>query len=131
MDAARHEVMAPVAQHADELGCQGVIEKRQHHVAIGGVAHGDGAFIDVLPGAHAQGRDVGENRRAVHGELRAFRKWHEFAQVQFESKQRATFELTLTPWLAQVGAVSHTPTPSARKAPVMERASRPFWPAAR
>jgi len=52
--------MKSISQDAHEFRCKGGIEKLQHHFAVGRIAGGDGAVIDVLAGALAQGSDVGE-----------------------------------------------------------------------
>ena len=62
--------MALVAQHADELRRQRLVEDLDHGLAVGLVARRDGALLDVLAGPLAQGLDVGEKRLVAHGVLR-------------------------------------------------------------
>jgi hypothetical protein len=67
VNAPRHEVVAPVAQDAHELRRQRIVQQLEHDLAVRGIAGGDRAFIDVLPGALAQRRDVGKKRILRHG----------------------------------------------------------------
>src|SRR3954468_10987806 len=62
VDALRHEVMALVAQRADDLGGERLVQELQHHAAVGVVAGSHRPFGDVLPGTPAQRLDVGEER---------------------------------------------------------------------
>ena len=72
MDALRHEVVAPVAQHADQLGGERVVELLEHRLAVGAVAGGHRALVEVLAGALAQGLNVGQKAGLVHGNLGDF-----------------------------------------------------------
>src|SRR6267143_1305856 len=54
MDAFRHEVMALVAQRADDLGGERLVQELQHHAAVGVIAGSHRPLGDVLPGALAQ-----------------------------------------------------------------------------
>ena len=56
MNAARHEVVTPVAQHAHELGRERVVEQLEHDAAVGGIARRHRALVDVLARALAQRR---------------------------------------------------------------------------
>ena len=58
VDAARHEVVAPVTQHANDLGRQRIVEQLHHGVPVGCVALGYRAFFDVLARALAELLDV-------------------------------------------------------------------------
>src|SRR4030095_6729162 len=66
MNTTRHEVMAPIAQYAHEFSRQGVVQKLENGFAVRRIARGHGAVINVLPGALAQGRDVGNCGRFRH-----------------------------------------------------------------
>jgi hypothetical protein len=48
MNALRHEVVTLVAQRADKLGGERVVEQLQHDFAIRGVARCDGPLVHVL-----------------------------------------------------------------------------------
>ncbi|MCY1540815.1 hypothetical protein D9M68_764760 [compost metagenome] len=63
----RHEVVAAIAQHADDFRGQRVVEQLQHRLAVRRIARGHGTLVDVLAGALAQGLDVGEERLVGHG----------------------------------------------------------------
>jgi hypothetical protein len=56
--AVGHEVVALVAQHADQFGRQRFIEQTQHFFAVGAVAFGHCAVFDMLPSALAQGLNI-------------------------------------------------------------------------
>src|SRR5579864_1536022 len=62
VNAGSHEIVALVAQHADDLGSECFIQQLDHDLAVGCVAGCHGAFLDVLPRALAQGRDIGQRR---------------------------------------------------------------------
>ena len=62
VDALRHEVVALVAQHADDLGRERLVEQPHHRLAVGAVAGRHRALLDVLAGAAAQFLDVGQER---------------------------------------------------------------------
>src|SRR5688572_1205358 len=62
VDALRHEVMALVAQRADDLGRERLVEELEDHAAVGVVPGSHRALRDVLPGPPAQRLDVGEER---------------------------------------------------------------------
>src|SRR6185295_11623954 len=62
VDALRHEVVALVTEHADDLRCKRLVQQPQHHPAVGVVPGSHRALRDVLPGPLAQGLDVGEER---------------------------------------------------------------------
>src|SRR3989442_638885 len=64
MDALRHEVMALVAQRADDLGGERFVQELQHHAAVGVIPGSHRPLGDVLAGALAQRLDVGEKRSA-------------------------------------------------------------------
>ena len=67
VDALGHEVVALVAQHAHQLGGEGLVEQADDGVAVGLVGLGHGAVLDVLSGPLAQRLDV---RQEVLGHLR-------------------------------------------------------------
>src|SRR6266849_3390579 len=50
MDAFRHEVVALVAQDADDLGGERFVQELHDDVAVGVVPGSNRAFRDVLPG---------------------------------------------------------------------------------
>ncbi len=50
----RHVVVTLVAQVADQLGGQRLVQQVDHHLAVGGIALGDRAVLDVLTGPLAQ-----------------------------------------------------------------------------
>lgn len=58
LKAGGHEVVALVAQEADQLGGERFVEQAQDGLAIGRIAFGDRAFLDVLAGTVAKGLDV-------------------------------------------------------------------------
>src|SRR4029079_6019274 len=60
MDALRHVVMELVAQRADDLGGERLVEELQHHAAVGVVTGSHRPLGDVLPGTPTQRLDVGE-----------------------------------------------------------------------
>src|SRR5438128_2471916 len=60
MNASRHEVMALVAQHANELGRQRGIEDRDRRFGVAAIAFGHGAAGNVSPRALAQRLDDGQ-----------------------------------------------------------------------
>ena len=65
-DAVDGVVMPLVAQNADDLGRQHLVQHLDHLLAVGGVARGDGAIGDVLPGALLNLLHIGNER--LHGE---------------------------------------------------------------
>src|SRR5438093_8739070 len=60
MNASRHEVMALVAQHANDLGRQRGIEDLDRRFGVAAVAFGYGAAGDMLPRPLAQRLDVSQ-----------------------------------------------------------------------
>src|SRR6476646_5072969 len=48
VDAGSHVVMSLVAQHADNLSSQGLVEYADHSLAVRPVAFSDGAILDML-----------------------------------------------------------------------------------
>src|SRR2546429_2357613 len=60
MNASRHEVMALVAQHANDLGRQRGVEDLDRRFGVAAVAIGHSAAGDVLPRPLAQRLDVGQ-----------------------------------------------------------------------
>src|SRR5581483_2691174 len=58
VDALRREVMALVAQRADDLRGERFVQELQHHAAVGVIAGSHRPLGDVLPGALAQRLDV-------------------------------------------------------------------------
>ena len=65
VDAARHEVVVPVAQHAHELGGERLVQHLDHLLAVGTVVLGDRALLDVAARLLAQGLHVGEGRAGL------------------------------------------------------------------
>ncbi len=68
-DALGAIVVALVAQGADNLGGQGLVENLYHIIPIGLVALGDSPLLNVLPGAFAQGFNIGQKRLIGHNYL--------------------------------------------------------------
>ena len=62
MDAVRHEIVAFVAEHADDLGREGLVQDPHDDLGVGAVALGNGAALDVLARAAADRLDVGQKR---------------------------------------------------------------------
>ena len=60
VDTSCHEVVAAVAQHADDLGRQCLVEQLEHMGPVGAVASGDCAVLGVLARLLAQGLDQGQ-----------------------------------------------------------------------
>src|SRR2546423_4111035 len=60
MDAAGHKVMSLVAQHANDFCCQRFVQKLDHRFAIGFVAFGDRAILDMFARAFAQSLNVSQ-----------------------------------------------------------------------
>jgi hypothetical protein len=54
-------------QHADDLGRERLVQDLHDDLGVGAIALGDGAALDVLAGAPAQGLDVGEKRLLLVG----------------------------------------------------------------
>jgi hypothetical protein len=67
VDAASHEIVTLVAQHANNLGGQRFVQNLDDGVAVSGVPFGDRALFDMFPGALAQCFDVGKKRFFSHG----------------------------------------------------------------
>jgi len=57
-EAVGHEIVAFVAQDADQFGGQRFVEQAQHFVEVGAVAFGHRAILDVLAGPCAKGRYI-------------------------------------------------------------------------
>ena len=57
-DALRHEIVALVAQHTDDLRGECLVEYFHHELAVQCVGLGDRAFFDVLARAGAQRGNV-------------------------------------------------------------------------
>ena len=70
VEALGHVVVPLVAQHADDLGGQRLVEHLDHPLAVGAVGVGDRALLDLLPGPLAEGLDVGEE--VAHGPTDAY-----------------------------------------------------------
>ena len=66
VDALGHEVVTLVAQHADDLRGQRLVEQLDHGLAVGPVSIGDRAFFDVLPRPATKLGDVGHERLVSH-----------------------------------------------------------------
>src|SRR5438034_8324099 len=60
MNASRHEVMAPIAQNANDFGGQRIVEKLEHRSTVGGIARRYRTVLDMLSSALAQSLDVGQ-----------------------------------------------------------------------
>src|SRR5205814_3485831 len=72
MDPGRHVVVAPVAQHADHLRGQRLVEQAHGRVDVPAVGRGDRALLDVLARASLDFFHVGDERlrfRIVHRPL--------------------------------------------------------------
>jgi hypothetical protein len=70
VDPRGHVVVVLVAQHAHQLGGQGVVEQLDDGFAIGAVASGHGAAVDVLTRALADVLEVADERLGLdHGLL--------------------------------------------------------------
>ena len=65
VEPACHEIMALVAQHADKLRRQRLVQHLDHLLAVGLVGAGDGALLDMLARAVADFLDVGG--KGLHG----------------------------------------------------------------
>src|SRR6266545_753797 len=65
VDAGRRVVVAALAQHADNLRRQRLVEEAEHRLPVCPVALGDGTGLDVLTRASADLHDVREERLAV------------------------------------------------------------------
>jgi hypothetical protein len=71
-------VVVAIAQHADELGRERLVQHLQHLGAVARVALGDRTFLDVAARGIAQGLDVGELRLALRrgdGSVHGFSWW--------------------------------------------------------
>src|SRR5215217_9034225 len=74
VDAGSHEIMAPVAEHTNDLGCERFVQKFDYGFAVRAITRCDSTILDVLSGAFAQSLDVSE-------------KWlicHELTPLQYE-----------------------------------------------
>src|SRR5260221_7138931 len=60
VDTLGHEVVALVAQRADDLGGERLVQQLVHHATVGVIPGSHRTFADVLPGPLAQRGDVGE-----------------------------------------------------------------------
>src|SRR5471030_110998 len=65
VDARGHVVMALVAQHADDLGRQRVVQQLDGGVDVAAVGLGDGTLLDVFARPALDLFDVGEERRGL------------------------------------------------------------------
>ena len=68
VDALGHEVVALVAQHANNFSRQRVVEDTDRGLGIATVGRSHRAFHDVLARALAQCLDVGKKRFLAHGD---------------------------------------------------------------
>ncbi|MNH28058.1 hypothetical protein D3C78_654160 [compost metagenome] len=66
LDPAGHVVVALVAQGADPLGGQRLVEQAQDFFPVGAVAFGHGALLDMLAGTLTQGFNIGQFNVAHH-----------------------------------------------------------------
>jgi len=62
VDSAGHEVVPAIAQRADDLGRQRLVQHADHRLAIAAVPFGHRAVQDVLAGAAADLFDIGQER---------------------------------------------------------------------
>jgi len=60
LHALGHVVMAFVAQHTHQLRGQRVVEQAQHLLAVGVIAFGHGALVNILASGFTQGVLVGQ-----------------------------------------------------------------------
>jgi hypothetical protein len=118
----RHEIVALVTEHADDLRCKRLVQQPQHHAAVGVVAGSHRALRDVLPGPLAQRLDVGEERSG-HQYFFGFsgaagavppvaaRCWSCFASARFSAlplaRSRSTFACLMHASLASPFWSSH------------------------
>ncbi len=59
VDAARHEIVVSIAEHADDFGGEDFIEHGDDALAVSEVGPGDGALGHMLSGAFSDGFEVG------------------------------------------------------------------------
>ena len=78
VDAVGHEVVALVAEVADELGGQRLVEHLDDPIAVGAVRGGDRALLDLRPCSLTEGLHVGEEV-AHAGKLRPTAHWNRLA----------------------------------------------------
>ena len=65
VEAVGHEVVPLVAQHAHDLGGEGLVEDVDDLLAVGAVGRRDRALLHLRPGPLAEGLDVGQE--VAHG----------------------------------------------------------------
>ncbi len=66
MNTARHVVVTLIAQNADKLGRERLVEQLDHRVAVGAVAFRHRAAFYMLARALAQRLDVAKKRLVAH-----------------------------------------------------------------
>jgi hypothetical protein len=66
MNTGSHEIVPFISQDADDLCRQGFVQKFNYGFAIGAVAFGYSAVLDVLPRSLAQSFDVSEKWFICH-----------------------------------------------------------------
>src|SRR5262245_8511030 len=74
VNTGSHEIMAPVAEYTNDLGCERFVQKFDYGFAIRVITRCDSTILDVLSGAFAQSFDISE-------------KWlisHELTPLQYE-----------------------------------------------
>jgi hypothetical protein len=67
VDTLRHEVMALVTKHADQLGRQCLVQNTAGGFGIALITACHRAVLDMLPSTVAQFLDVGDERRVGFG----------------------------------------------------------------
>ena len=67
-----HEVVTFIAERADDLGGQRLVEELDDHIRVASISLGYRSLLDVLARALAQSLDVGEERPVWIGEQGGF-----------------------------------------------------------
>src|SRR5215510_2006606 len=66
VDSSRHEIMASIPEHTDNLSCQRLVQKFHNSFTICAVSFCDSTILDVLSGAIAQSFDISEKWFICH-----------------------------------------------------------------
>src|SRR6185369_6429418 len=66
VDAGSHEIMAPVAEDTNDLGCERFVQKFDYGFAVRAITRCDSTILDVLSGALAQSFDISEKWLISH-----------------------------------------------------------------
>jgi len=67
IDAGSHEIMTPVPEHTNDLGCERFVQKFDYGFAVRTITRCDSTILDVLSGAFAQSLDISEKWLICHG----------------------------------------------------------------